>query len=59
MNALLPSELSEKQKELKRKHGTPEQFEAAVWNALGEISITEARDAIYKYEKEWVAAGKD
>jgi hypothetical protein len=52
-------ELTEKQKKLKEKHGTPEQFEAAVWRALDMISVAEAIEAIHKYEDEWEAAAKE
>jgi hypothetical protein len=54
---IIEVELTDKQKELKVKHGTPEQFEAAVWRALGEISVKEAIDGIHKYEREWAEAG--
>lgn len=44
--------------ELAEKHGTPAQFEAAVWRAAeaGEITIAEARAAIEKYQAEFTAA---
>ena len=48
--------MSEKQEELAAKHGTPKEFAAAVWRALGEISIDEALAAIAKYEQEWADA---
>lgn len=45
------------QAKLKRLHGTPEAFEAAIWTACGEISVDEARAAIEKYKREWKIAG--
>jgi hypothetical protein len=39
------------------KHGTPREFSQAVWNAIGEISVDEARTAIEAYEREWYKAG--
>lgn len=45
------------QARLAKKHGTPEQFEVAVMNAIGEwISPAEAHSAIVKYRCEWAAA---
>jgi hypothetical protein len=45
--------------ELLKNHGTPLEFEAAVWNAIGVISIAEARAAVMLYRKEWEeAAGR-
>lgn len=38
---------------LREKGGDPAQFEAAVWDVLGEISITEAEAAIDLYKREW------
>lgn len=49
--------LTDAQVRLKRKHGTPKQFADAVFNAVGDISIAEARAAIDKYNKEWFEAG--
>jgi len=50
--------LSKKQKELKRKHGTPEKFAIACYIAVpGVISVNEANAAIEKYNKEWIEAG--
>ena len=40
------------------KHGTFGEFEKAVWNALGEISVSEAKEAIAKYKQELVDAIK-
>ena len=42
--------------ELRRNHGTPAEFANAVWNAVGEISVAEARSAIEGYEREWLEA---
>jgi hypothetical protein len=38
---------------LRRRHGTPKEFAAAVYAALGEISVDEANIAIRKYQDEW------
>lgn len=43
-------------KTLKKRHGTPKEFERAVLNALGEISWGEAMAAINKYRREWKEA---
>lgn len=40
-------------RELSLNHGTPTEFAKAVWNALGEISVAEAQEAINRYEHEW------
>lgn len=45
--------LSEQQKRLAERSGTPAQFARAVWNALGEISVDEAEAAIHAYRREW------
>ena len=42
--------------ELLKNHGRPIDFANAVWNALGEISVDEARIAISRYEAEWRSA---
>ena len=42
--------------EMKKHHGTPPEFEEAVWNALGEISVSEATRAVMKYRAEWAEA---
>jgi hypothetical protein len=44
--------------ELEEKHGTPEEFQKAVWNAANQLMITdeEAKIAIRKYLKEWSEA---
>ena len=41
---------------LVEKHGTLKEFEKAVWNALGEISVTEAKEAIRKYQDDLIEA---
>jgi protein subunit release factor A len=49
---------SAKQDELAEKHGTPEQFEKAVWKAYSDLfgSQEEAVSAIRKYRNEWESA---
>lgn len=48
---------TEKQKELRRKHGTPAEFAAKCYAAVpGECSMDEARAAVEKYNQEWEAA---
>jgi hypothetical protein len=44
-----------KRKELEEKHGTPDQFEKAIWKAYADLFITmpEAMAAIQKYKAEW------
>ena len=42
--------------QLQAKHGTPAEFKRAVLNAVGEISLSEAENAIRLYEREWNAA---
>lgn len=49
--------MTPQQLELKRKHGTVEEFTDAVINAIGEISVMEAQAAIVKYRQEWREAG--
>lgn len=39
--------------EMRKHHGTPAEFEVAVWQAVGEISIEEAVNAVLKYKTEW------
>jgi uncharacterized protein YmfQ (DUF2313 family) len=49
--------LTEGQKALAKKHGTPAQFAEACYAAVpGDISMDEAKAAIEKYQKEWDAA---
>lgn len=49
--------MTPEQAKLKAKHGTPKEFEAAVMNSVGEISMSEARTAIHAYNREWDDAG--
>ena len=51
---------TEKQKRLAENHGTPEQFEKAVWKAYADLMITfpEALEGIVKYKDEWKQAGE-
>ena len=44
--------------ELREAHGTPEEFERAVWAASNDLFVTddEARAAILKYRAEYAAA---
>ena len=37
-------------------HGTPSEFERAVFNALGEISYAEANAAVERYNEEYFTA---
>ncbi len=51
-------ELSDKQKELKEKHGTPDEFAIACFKAVPDfISVNEAYAGIEKYNNEWIKAG--
>lgn len=45
-------------KELERRHGTPEEFAEAVWQAYDHQVVTsqEARDAVFEYWQEWEKA---
>jgi hypothetical protein len=49
--------LTKAQKTLKRLHGTVEEFTDAVINAIGDISKSEALDAIRAYRVRWAEAG--
>lgn len=49
--------LTKAQKTLKRLHGTVDEFTDAVINAIGEISKSEALQAIRKYRDDWYRAG--
>ena len=42
--------------EMTKAHGTPAEFREACYNALGDISIFEARESAEKYERDWCAA---
>lgn len=49
--------LTNAQKKLRRKHGFPPEFAAACYHCVPEfISMTEARTAVEKYQREWDAA---
>lgn len=52
--------MNDRQKDLAEMHGTPEQFEKAIWKACYDLFITsdEADAAIKKYREEWDAAGQ-
>lgn len=54
-------QLTPQQEKLKEKHGTPEEFEKAVWRACDDLfcTVAEAKAAIEKYRTEWVEAGHD
>lgn len=42
------------QRKLKKKHGNPAEFATAVYACVpGDISMSEARAALEKYQKEW------
>lgn len=43
------------QEELREKHGTPEEFERAVWEAHAQLFVAteEAMKTIAKYHDEW------
>lgn len=60
-NALLAGglDMTMKQEKLAEKHGTPEQFEKAIWKACDDLTITiqEAVAAINEYKYEWMRAG--
>ncbi len=51
--------MTNKQKELEKKHGTPEQFKNATWKACDDLAITtqESVVAINDYKCEWMQAG--
>ena len=50
--------MSKTRAELRSSHGTPEEFERAVWEAHGQLFVTtdEAVAAIGKYREEYAAA---
>ena len=52
--------MTNKQKELAEKHGTPEQFEKAIWKACDDLTITtkEAVATINGYKYEWLSAAE-
>lgn len=48
------------QNKLRKKHGTPAEFAAAVYKAVpGYISMDEAAAGIEKYNQEWAAAARN
>ena len=51
--------MTKAQQRLMKKHGTPEQFEKAIWKAFDYCMITkaEAVAGIAKYKAEWEEAG--
>lgn len=52
----LSGNLTPGQQALKERHGTPEEFTDAVIKAIGEITKTEALEAIAKYRAQWRAS---
>ena len=50
--------MTKAQKKLKKYYGTPEEFGQTLIQALGEISVFEAQQALRRYEKKWKKAGK-
>jgi hypothetical protein len=46
--------------ELRSNHGTPEEFEQAVWKAFADLFVTmdEAVEAISKYREEYAGASE-
>ena len=51
--------LSKRQVKLAKKHGTPPEFASACFDLVPMyISMDEARDAINKYNRQWLAAEK-
>ena len=52
--------LTEKQRELKGLHGTPNEFRIALRRAVDDLMVTpdEATQAFEEYLREWEAAGK-
>lgn len=52
--------MTEKQKELADRHGTPPQFAEAAYKAVPDfISMDEARVAVEEYNGKWEVAGKE
>jgi len=50
--------LSEQQKQMIEKHGTPADFAVACYRAVPDfISMDEASDAVDAYAAEWIACG--
>ena len=58
MRDLVIDGMSEQQKVLMAKHGTPAGFAVACYELVpGTISMDEAKAAVEKYQSEWDAAG--
>lgn len=55
----METELTHRQRLLRRKHGTPEEFRIAVNKAEAALMVTrtEADIAIQRYNKQWEDAG--
>ena len=53
--------MNKAQEKLREKHGTPEEFERAIWNGYADMFVTmgEALAAITKYNNEWNEAGEE
>jgi hypothetical protein len=51
------ADMTAAQRLLQKKHGTPDEFERAVYQCVGEISLGEAMQAVAKYKLEWTTAG--
>lgn len=49
--------LTPAQEKLQAAHGTPLEFAKALILAIGDVSKTEALDALNRYEEEWLSAG--
>jgi hypothetical protein len=49
--------LTPAQEKLRAAHGTPLEFAKALILAIGDVSKTEALDALNRYEEEWRLAG--
>lgn len=49
--------LTPAQEKLRCAHGTPLEFAKALILAIGDVSKTEALDALNRYEEEWLSAG--
>ena len=59
MRDLVMGGISEQQKSLMAKHGTPAGFAQACYELVpGTISMDEAKAAVEKYQSEWDAAGR-
>lgn len=47
--------ITEGQKQLEQKHGTPYNFALGLVNSIGEISILEAQQEAEKYRRKWLS----